>query len=70
MRKRHADIYVEGAIERESKRRRSQENGAEGERGREGMRGNGRGSGSGKGFEAFRRAWDDRGDDEEGECEL
>jgi len=68
MRKRHADIYVEGAIERESKRRRSQENGAEGERGREGMRGNRSGSVSGKGFDAFRRAWDER--KEEGGCEL
>ncbi|KAI4909778.1 uncharacterized protein J4E92_010549 [Alternaria infectoria] len=71
MRKRHADVYVEGAIERESKRRRSQENEAEGERGRKGIRGDrsGRGKGSGKGFEAFRRAWDDRGEEEE-ECEL
>ncbi|KAI4682814.1 uncharacterized protein J4E84_007279 [Alternaria hordeiaustralica] len=83
MRKRHADVYVEGAIERESKRRRSVENEVdevEGERGREGMRGDGRGggnrSGSGSGgitwkeFEAFRRAWDGREEDEEGECEL
>jgi len=71
MRKRHADVYVEGAIERESKRRRSVENGVEGERGREGIRGDrsGRGKGSGKEFEAFRRAWDDRGEEEE-ECEL
>ncbi|KAI4649069.1 uncharacterized protein J4E78_008587 [Alternaria triticimaculans] len=81
MRKRHADVYVEGDIERESKRRRSQENEGEGERGREGIRGDrsgrGKGSGSGSGgitwkeFEAFRRAWDGREEeDEEGECEL
>jgi len=78
MRKRHADVYVEGDIERESKRRRSQENEVEGERGREGMSGNerGRGSESGSGgitwkeFEAFRRAWDGREEDEEGECSL
>ncbi|KAI4608561.1 hypothetical protein J4E83_008997 [Alternaria metachromatica] len=75
MRKRHADVYVEGDIERESKRRRSQENEAEGERGRVGervrkeMR---RGSGgiTWKEFEAFRRAWDGRDEEEEEDCEL
>jgi len=71
MRKRHADVYVEGAIERESKRRRSSTLGrekkcaAESESERARMSPNV----SGKGLEAFRRAWDDRKDDEE-ECEL
>ncbi|KAI4648890.1 uncharacterized protein J4E79_009962 [Alternaria viburni] len=70
MRKRHADVYVEGDIERESKRRRSQENEVnevEGERGGEGM---GSERMRAKSFETFRRAWDGREEDEEGECEL
>ncbi|KAI4604900.1 hypothetical protein J4E80_010828 [Alternaria sp. BMP 0032] len=78
MRKRHADVYVEGDIERESKRRRSVENGVnevEGKRGREGERKRkGTRSGSGgitwKEFEAFKRAWDGREEEGEGECEL
>ncbi|KAI4923294.1 hypothetical protein J4E85_008331 [Alternaria conjuncta] len=70
MRKRHADVYVEGDIERESKRRRSVENEVnegEGERGGEGM---GSERMRAKSFETFRRAWDGREEDEEGECEL
>ena len=72
MRKRHADVYVEGDIERESKRRRSstweQEKkcAVESESGRARMSPNV----SGKGFEAFQRAWDDREESEEGDCEL
>ncbi|KAI4619095.1 uncharacterized protein J4E87_007682 [Alternaria ethzedia] len=65
MRKRHADVYVEGAIERESKRRREAR-----EAEKEGSVENGMGSERtrARSFEAFRRAWDDR--DEEEDCEL
>ncbi|KAI4636843.1 hypothetical protein J4E93_010859 [Alternaria ventricosa] len=68
MRKRHADVYVEGAIERESKRRRSRAPNTEKESGVE----NGMGSERtrAKSFESFRRAWDDRDEEEEGDCEL
>ncbi|KAI4690256.1 hypothetical protein J4E81_007408 [Alternaria sp. BMP 2799] len=66
MRKRHADVYVEGAIEREVKRRRSSgtARGVEGESKRE----TAKRDLSGKGFEAFRKAWDDRNEEED--CEL
>ena len=69
MRKRHADVYVEGANERESKRRRSSTRGQENECEAESKSGRARMSPnvSGTGFEAFRKAWDDR---EEEECEL
>jgi len=71
MRKRHSDVYVEGAIERESKRRRSSTLGREKKCAaeRESERARMSPNVSGKGLEAFRRAWDDRKDDEE-ECEL
>ncbi|KAI4701166.1 hypothetical protein J4E89_010742 [Alternaria sp. Ai002NY15] len=66
MRKRHADVYVEGAIERESKRRRS--SGAARRVEEESERETAKRDLSGKGFEAFRRAWDDRNEEED--CEL
>ncbi|KAI4905953.1 hypothetical protein J4E90_011028 [Alternaria incomplexa] len=62
MRKRHSDVYVEGAIERESKRRRSQASNTE----KEGSVENGMGSERtrARSFESFRKAWDDREEEE------
>ncbi|KAI4948293.1 hypothetical protein J4E91_006288 [Alternaria rosae] len=66
MRKRHSGVYVEEEIERESKRRRGGVWGVERKREKEGEMNGGRTRV--KVFETFRRAWDER--DEEEDCEL